>query len=517
MDIKWLLEFRKNRFQDQCVEPETPVAELLSKISEGGANCVLVVEKTRLVGIVTKHDLVYHILLKKRQVDSYFRVLNMMTPNPVTVTPKCTLEAALQIFINHEFDCLPVVDESGILHGVVTLEDVVEKIINSYDSLLGYTLDNKLSSEFLQKNQRNHELVDPIQEAIIANVHHKILNFHQSLIGSLKSDLREIHTNIEASGLDLTNLNILFCTVNSKSQRVTRMALSSTGAKLDSTLEYERGRELIYQNNYDMVIVDKEMINLAAIARDRNPKTKIVFLTFDNPAEYIPLLAPYPYIQNIVSLSQLDYKFSVKGVLSTIRKITTGDIFGLEKYLESGTKVESAQILGSDHRIQVLQTMKNYFKQLGLTKGLISRVTMVAEELLLNAIYDAPIDRNGKSVYNRLDRRIAVKLKENEQGTFCYACDGSYIGIAAQDPFGSISKATVFRYLQSCYSEKAGTLDIKKGGAGRGLFMIVEGADLVVFNVKPNAKTEVAAFFAIDKNEAKKIGRSSLHYFTDAA
>ena len=47
--------------------------------------------------------------------------------------------------------------------------------------------------------------------------------------------------------------------------------------------------------------------------------------------------------------------------------------------------------------------------------------------------------------------------------------------------------------------------------------MIVEGADLVVFNVKPNNRTEVAAFFAIDKNEAKKIGRSSLHYFMDAA
>lgn len=47
--------------------------------------------------------------------------------------------------------------------------------------------------------------------------------------------------------------------------------------------------------------------------------------------------------------------------------------------------------------------------------------------------------------------------------------------------------------------------------------MIVEGADLVVFNVTPSQKTEVAAFFAIDKHEAKKIGRSSLHYFIKAA
>ena len=50
-----------------------------------------------------------------------------------------------------------------------------------------------------------------------------------------------------------------------------------------------------------------------------------------------------------------------------------------------------------------------------------------------------------------------------------------------------------------------------KGGAGKGLFIISESSDLVIYNVARGRKTEVIALFDLDPLKEKKT--TSLHYF----
>jgi len=52
-----------------------------------------------------------------------------------------------------------------------------------------------------------------------------------------------------------------------------------------------------------------------------------------------------------------------------------------------------------------------------------------------------------------------------------------------------------------------------KGGAGQGLFEVIETSDLVVINVKPKVRTEVIAIFNIDPNKPKTPQTTSFHYF----
>ena len=139
---------------------------------------------------------------------------------------------------------------------------------------------------------------------------------------------------------------------------------------------------------------------------------------------------------------------------------------------------------------------------------------MAAEELLMNAIYDAPTDANGNAIYNHMSRTEAIYLKPEQQGMFRYACDGMLVGISVEDPFGAFNRQTVLDYLESCYAGKAGTMQEGKGGAGRGLFQIMETSDLVVWNVKPKIKTEVIALFNIDPNAPKSNKTTSFHYFS---
>lgn len=106
-----------------------------------------------------------------------------------------------------------------------------------------------------------------------------------------------------------------------------------------------------------------------------------------------------------------------------------------------------------------------------------------------------------------------LSKKAEEQGILRYACDGLLMAVSVEDPFGSFHRETILKYLESNYEGRAGILQEEKGGAGRGLFLIIETADLVVFNINPNIRTEVIAIFNIDPEKSKTGKFTSFHYF----
>ena len=53
---------------------------------------------------------------------------DMMTPDPITVTPDAPVEEAAKLIAKHKHNRLPVVDDSGRLVGVVTRLDVLDAI-----------------------------------------------------------------------------------------------------------------------------------------------------------------------------------------------------------------------------------------------------------------------------------------------------------------------------------------------------------------------------------------------------
>ena len=112
-----------------------------------------------------------------------------------------------------------------------------------------------------------------------------------------------------------------------------------------------------------------------------------------------------------------------------------------------------------------------------------------------------------------MTRTETVHLKENEYSTLKYACDGVLMAISVEDPFGALDGRLILNYLESCYSGDAGKFNENKGGAGRGLHQIIEGSDLVVFNISKGIRTEVIALFNVDpKDQGEK--NPSFHLFT---
>jgi acetoin utilization protein AcuB len=120
------------------VEPDTLVLDARKIMKEKNIRRLPVVEKGKLVGIVTKHDLLeakpspatpvslheLNYLLSKMKVEE------IMEKNPVTVTPNTPFEDALRIGQEKKIGSFPVV-ENGKLVGITTESDIVRYLIHA--------------------------------------------------------------------------------------------------------------------------------------------------------------------------------------------------------------------------------------------------------------------------------------------------------------------------------------------------------------------------------------------------
>lgn len=310
---------------------------------------------------------------------------------------------------------------------------------------------------------------------------------------------------------------VLLADSNKKQQVIAKMAISGSGVELDFVSSVEEGREKIMDKFYDLIFVDIEMLELGALVRAKNPNAGMVLMTSAQIPHYLPALKGLAEIPHIVSRDENDRTFTVKNIMTTVTKLLSRDFFGLEKYMSWGVEVQTKAVISSAQRSEILQDVDNYFSKIGVRRTNRDRIRTVLEEMLMNAIYDAPakaMSVGGEALYNHMPRTTELQLKPEEQGLVRFATDGMLVAVSVQDPFGSLKGGTILKYLEHNYSGNQQQINEgqNKAGAGRGLHQIVENSDLVVFNVDPGKKTEVIALFNVEAKETTN-KNPSFHLF----
>jgi CBS domain-containing protein len=124
------------------VSQGTPVADAYNMMMQKSIRRLPVVENDRLVGIVTLGDLrearpspatslsIYELnyLLAKLTVGQ------VMTHNPLTVSPHTPIPTAARIMLEHKVSGLPVVDENKRPLGIITESDIFRMLIDRWDT-----------------------------------------------------------------------------------------------------------------------------------------------------------------------------------------------------------------------------------------------------------------------------------------------------------------------------------------------------------------------------------------------
>ncbi len=79
----------------------------------------------RLVGLVTMRDMLKVLAMRRQRGDEPVSVEQIMLKNPLTVHRDASSVGALRIMRDREVSCLPVVDDEGMLVGLVTNYDLL--------------------------------------------------------------------------------------------------------------------------------------------------------------------------------------------------------------------------------------------------------------------------------------------------------------------------------------------------------------------------------------------------------
>jgi hypothetical protein len=131
-------------------------------------------------------------------------------------------------------------------------------------------------------------------------------------------------------------------------------------------------------------------------------------------------------------------------------------------------------------------------------------IDQCVDELLMNALYDAPIAADGARVFAGVPTRERVRLRTQHVVHVAWALDGDRFEIAVRDAFGSIDRATVLRHLAKGDADggpRSGT-----GGAGLGLYLVASEVSALWFHVTRGVATEVSCVFDVHNPGLAQLG-----------
>ncbi len=123
------------------VAPDTPLPELASTIASRRIGAVLVLDDAGvLAGIVSERDVVKAFANHGAAIQT-MAAADIMTRSVTTVTPRTTINEAMELMDRGYFRHLPVLDEGQLL-GIISVRDVVrariERQVEENESLHTY-------------------------------------------------------------------------------------------------------------------------------------------------------------------------------------------------------------------------------------------------------------------------------------------------------------------------------------------------------------------------------------------
>ena len=195
-------------------------------------------------------------------------------------------------------------------------------------------------------------------------------------------------------------------------------------------------------------------------------------------------------------------------LLATVQKLIRGDAFGLEKYMVWGAEVRSYTLDDARDRDAAVAELAKDVVAVGLPDRIGSLVSVIADELIANAIYAAPVDASGVRFRAHEPRDQARALAAKDSVTVRWATDARYLAIEVRDKWGSIDAPAIARRIAATGKPAGGD------GGGMGLPLAYACCNQFVIDCEPGVMTEVITLLDV-RYKPTELGRfASFHAFT---
>lgn len=183
---------------------------------------------------------------------------------------------------------------------------------------------------------------------------------------------------------------------------------------------------------------------------------------------------------------------------------------GPAPYLLGGTVVEERLVGGSGDKEEALAELLEDAARFGLSDEKVRRIETVADELMLNAVYDAPRGDDGAPLYAHVDRATPVKLGAQQQVRVRWGCDGRIFAVSVADRFGALARDAVATSLGRLLDGRSPRLSrTGTSGTGIGLVLVYTAANELALQVAPNRFTEATAALHVAGSNRAAVARGS--------
>jgi hypothetical protein len=200
----------------------------------------------------------------------------------------------------------------------------------------------------------------------------------------------------------------------------------------------------------------------------------------------------------------------------TSEKLVSGDVFGLEKYVAAGAQIGERVVTSDLEKRTAMLEVTAWAEAVGARRPIVHRLATVVDELLMNALHDAP--RESKPVLALGPDAAAAGLR---RATLRWASDERTLAVSVGDGFGSIRQRDVIDHVRRARDERGrpNPTSVEDPGAGLGLYLVLANVASLIVNVHPGQRTEVVCLFDLARTSARAIGSSvrSLHVFRGLA
>jgi len=195
----------------------------------------------------------------------------------------------------------------------------------------------------------------------------------------------------------------------------------------------------------------------------------------------------------------------------TIQKLVRDDLFGAEKYLLWGTSFHETTITRSTQRAALVEKLSEDVRARGQSARVASMAMLVADELISNAVHNAPVDALGGHFRRDIPRNTDIELDARHQVRLRWGCDARYLALEVNDQFGSLERDTILGALAKQDVQDSG------GGAGMGIAISYRSCDHLVFNLAPGKRTEIIALIDVRYPPSERVPASSYNVFVERA
>lgn len=133
--MKPILElFKKRSSTVYQVAPSVTVFEALRLLAEYGVGAMIVMDKGKLVGVVSERDYTRKVALQGRNSKETI-VAEIMTRDVISVTPNTGTRACMTLMSQKKIRHLPVVDGTNVL-GMISMRDIMDDIIADHEQTI---------------------------------------------------------------------------------------------------------------------------------------------------------------------------------------------------------------------------------------------------------------------------------------------------------------------------------------------------------------------------------------------